>query len=117
LRDAAVGFERTDQQSYCKSSALQLPHAAGSHVPLCCAALPLQNNPNAFAMTERQKMEGAGAVHLEETRVKMMMAIGQAPPLDDAEMLRHLHEYALEVGWRMFKVAVVEVVVGSHQKY
>jgi hypothetical protein len=58
----------------------------------------LQNNPNAFAMTERQKIEGAAAVHLEETRVKMMMAIGQAPPLDDAAMLRHLHEYALEVG-------------------
>ncbi|WIA38714.1 hypothetical protein OEZ86_002014 [Tetradesmus obliquus] len=57
----------------------------------------LQNNPNAFAMTGRQKIEGASAVHLEETRVKMMMAIGQAPPLDDESMLRHLHEYALEV--------------------
>jgi hypothetical protein len=48
-------------------------------------------------MTERQKIEGATAVHLEETRVKMMMAIGQAPPLDDAGMLQHLREYALEV--------------------
>eukprot|EP00775_Hariotina_reticulata_P008706 gene8706-8887_t len=57
----------------------------------------LQNNPNAFAMTERQKIEGATAVHLEETRVKMMMAIGQAPPLDDGGMLQHLREYALEV--------------------
>lgn len=58
-------------------------------------------------MTERQKIEGATAVHLEETRVKMMMAIGQAPPLDDAGMLQHLREYALEVspspppGWGM----------------
>jgi hypothetical protein len=68
-----------------------------SPVMLSCRILP-QNNPNAFAMTERQKIEGASAVHLEETRVKMMMAIGQAPPLDDSTMLRHLHEYALEVG-------------------
>eukprot|EP00879_Flechtneria_rotunda_P005733 GHRR01006034.1.p1 GENE.GHRR01006034.1~~GHRR01006034.1.p1 ORF type:complete len:373 (+),score=140.86 GHRR01006034.1:200-1318(+) len=57
----------------------------------------LQNNPNAFAMTERQKIEGAAAVHMEETRVRMMMAIGQAPPLNDTGMLMHLHEYALEV--------------------
>jgi hypothetical protein len=71
----------------------------------------LQNNPNAFAMTERQKIEGAGAVHLEETRVKMMMAIGQAPPLDDATMLRHLHEYALEVGGLLPEVTVVHVLM------
>lgn len=51
-------------------------------------------------MTERQKIEGATAVHLEETRVKMMIAIGQAPPLNDAGMLRHLHEYATEVRWQ-----------------
>eukprot|EP00878_Enallax_costatus_P039759 GHUV01045657.1.p1 GENE.GHUV01045657.1~~GHUV01045657.1.p1 ORF type:complete len:399 (+),score=109.72 GHUV01045657.1:454-1650(+) len=57
----------------------------------------LQNNPNAFAMTERQKIEGAAAVHMEETRVKMMMAIGQAPPLDDGGMLRHLQDFAHEV--------------------
>jgi hypothetical protein len=48
-------------------------------------------------MTERQKVEGAAAVHMEETRVRMMVAIGQAPPLDDAAMLAHLRKYALEV--------------------
>lgn len=34
---------------------------------------------------------------MEETRVKMMMAIGQIPPLDAEGMLDHLHEFALEV--------------------
>jgi hypothetical protein len=57
----------------------------------------LQNNPNAFALTEHQKLEGAQALHMEETRVKMMMAIGQLPPMDEAGMLQHLHHHALEV--------------------
>ena len=57
----------------------------------------MQNNPNAFALSEHQKLEGAQALHMEETRVKMMMAIGQIPPLDEAGMLQHLHEHALEV--------------------
>jgi hypothetical protein len=58
----------------------------------------LQNNPNAFQLTEHQKLEGAQALHMEETRVKMMMAIGQIPPMNEAGMLHHLHEFALEVG-------------------
>lgn len=70
----------------------------GFMFPSVQLVLHLQNNPNAFAMTERQKIEGAAAVHMEETRVKMMMAIGQAPPLDDGGMLRHLQEFAHEVG-------------------
>lgn len=58
----------------------------------------LQNNPNAFQLTEHQKLEGAQALHMEETRVKMMMAIGQIPPMNEAGMLHHLHEFAVEVG-------------------
>jgi hypothetical protein len=34
---------------------------------------------------------------MEEARVKMLMAIGQAPPLNDDDMLQHLREFALEV--------------------
>jgi hypothetical protein len=65
---------------------------------LCvCLCACLQNNPNAFALTEHQKLEGAQALHMEETRVKMMMAIGQLPPMDEAGMLQHLHHHALEV--------------------
>jgi hypothetical protein len=60
---------------------------------------PAQNNPNAFTLTEHQKLEGAQALHMEETRLKMMMAIGQIPPLDEAATLQHLHEFAVEVGW------------------
>ena len=59
--------------------------------------LDLQESPDAFAITGRQKIEGAHAVHMEESRIKMLMAIGQAPPLNDDEMLQHLREYALEV--------------------
>jgi hypothetical protein len=51
-------------------------------------------------MTEHQKIEGAQAVHMEETRVRMLVAIGQAPPLTDDGMLQHLREYALEVRGR-----------------
>jgi len=65
-------------------------------VLLVCVVL--QNNPNAFALSEHQKLEGAQALHMEETRAKMMMAIGQIPPLNEAGMLEHLHEFALEVG-------------------
>lgn len=57
----------------------------------------LANNPDAFGMTGRQKIEGAARVHQEEARVKMLMAIGQAPPLTDVEMLQHLREFAVEV--------------------
>lgn len=57
----------------------------------------LQNNPDAFAMTDRQKIEGAQKVHIEESRVRMDMAIGRSPPIDDVEMLQHLREFALEV--------------------
>lgn len=62
-----------------------------------CACL--QNNPSAFTLTEHQKLEGAQALHMEETRLKMMMAIGQIPPMDERGMLHHLHEFALEVSW------------------
>ena len=54
----------------------------------------LANNTDAFAMTSRQKVEGAERVHQEEARVRMLMAIGQAPPLDEVGMARHLREFA-----------------------
>ena len=57
----------------------------------------LANNPDAFAMTSRQKVEGAERVHQEEARVRMLMAIGQAPPLDEVGMARHLREFAREL--------------------
>jgi hypothetical protein len=51
-------------------------------------------------MTGRQKIEGAQKTHEEEARVRMLMAIGQAPPLRETEMMQHLREYAEEVGAR-----------------
>ena len=37
----------------------------------------LQNNEEAFAMNDMQKVEGAEAVHVEETRVRMDVALGK----------------------------------------
>jgi hypothetical protein len=48
-------------------------------------------------MTGHQKIHGAKAVHQEEARTRMLMAIGQAPPLNEPEMMQHLREYAHEV--------------------
>ncbi|MEW5319500.1 MAG: hypothetical protein WDW38_010647 [Sanguina aurantia] len=57
----------------------------------------LQNNPAAFAMTDRQKVEGAQKVHVEMNRLRMDMAIGRAPPLNESQLHHHLEEFAEEV--------------------
>lgn len=57
----------------------------------------LKNNPEAFAMTEIQKIEGARAVHVEEARIRMDVAIGKIAPRSEAEILMHLAEFAAEV--------------------
>ncbi|KAJ9505099.1 hypothetical protein QJQ45_020834 [Haematococcus lacustris] len=57
----------------------------------------LQNNSEAFAMTDRQKIEGAGKVHIEEARLRFEMAIGKLPPLGEEAILEHLREFAEEV--------------------
>lgn len=56
----------------------------------------LQNNEEAFALTDMQKVEGAQAVHIEETRLRMESAIGKSPPLNEEETLEHLREFAVE---------------------
>lgn len=38
-------------------------------------------NPNAFAISEKQKVEGAKEIHKAEMRMRMDAAIGRAPPL------------------------------------
>ncbi len=39
----------------------------------------------------------AQAVHLEETRLRLDMAIGRAPPMTELQLFEHLAEYAYEV--------------------
>lgn len=56
----------------------------------------LTHDPEAFELTDRQKVEGAHAVREEETRLRMNMAIGSAPPLTEVEFLQHLREFAHE---------------------
>ncbi|GLC76297.1 hypothetical protein PLESTF_001763800 [Pleodorina starrii] len=57
----------------------------------------LRNNPDAFELSDMQKVEGAEAVHLEETRLRLDMAIGRLPPMSELQMFEHLAEYAAEV--------------------
>ena len=57
----------------------------------------LRNNPDAFELSEMQKVEGAEAVHIEETRLRLDMAIGRAPPMTELQMFEHLAEFAAEV--------------------
>jgi len=57
----------------------------------------LQNNAEAFAMTDRQKVEGAQKVHIEEARLRFDMAIGKMAPVTEDEILLHLREFAGEV--------------------
>ncbi|KAG2492721.1 hypothetical protein HYH03_009134 [Edaphochlamys debaryana] len=57
----------------------------------------LRNNPDAFELSDLQKVEGAEAVHIEETRLRLDMAIGRAPPMNELQMFEHLAEFAAEV--------------------
>jgi hypothetical protein len=52
-------------------------------------------NPEAFALRDEQKVEGAEAMHREEIRLRLETSIGQAPPLTEQEMFEHLHEEAV----------------------
>ncbi|KAI7845727.1 hypothetical protein COHA_000643 [Chlorella ohadii] len=51
-------------------------------------------DPMAFAPNDFQKIEGAHELHLEELRLRMEAAIGQAPPLTDEGVFEHLHKTA-----------------------
>lgn len=53
-----------------------------------------QLDPNAFALSDEQKVAGAHAMHREEVRLRLEVSIGQAPPLTDDAMLEHLREEA-----------------------
>lgn len=50
--------------------------------------------PNAFALNDRQKIEGAEMVHKEELRLQMDVAIGKHPPLTDDQMQGRLRKEA-----------------------
>lgn len=84
----------TPSPYYCKSShTLHATHHlafAFTHNVFSFRLLPVQNNPAAFAMTDRQKVEGAQKVHVEMNRLRMDMAIGRAPPLNESQLHHHL---------------------------
>lgn len=43
-------------------------------------------DPNAFALSDHVKVEGAHEIHLHEMRLRMDAAIGRAPPLNEDEL-------------------------------
>ena len=43
-------------------------------------------NHEAFALTDREKVEGAKGVHRHELRLRMDAAIGRSPPISEAEL-------------------------------
>lgn len=65
---------------------LVIPIISGFLVSHAVAAPVLEftrsKNPDAFAMTDRQKVESAQTVHIEEARIKMDVAIGRLPPME-----------------------------------
>lgn len=65
-------------------------------------AVPIINaaesfSTEAFAVSDRQKIEGAHEIHKEELRLRMEAAIGRYPALTNEEMQVHLHEEALHI--------------------
>jgi len=54
-------------------------------------------SPEAFALSDRQKVEGAERVHKEELRLQMDIAIGRSPPLTDDQLQHRLREEAHEI--------------------
>ncbi|KAK9917370.1 hypothetical protein WJX75_003623 [Coccomyxa subellipsoidea] len=54
-------------------------------------------NPQVFAVSEREKVEGAKLVHKHELRLRMDAAIGRAPPISDLEMQMELRREALRL--------------------
>ena len=52
-------------------------------------------NPNSFAISEKQKIEGAKEIHKAEMRMRMDAAIGRAPPLayNELQVCTHRRHY------------------------
>ena len=46
----------------------------------------LKYDTNAFALSDRKKVEGAHEVHMHEMRLRMDAALGKAPPITENEL-------------------------------
>lgn len=58
-------------------------------------------NAEAFAPTDKQKVQGAHRVQVEEMRLRMEEAVGYAPPLSDYDLFKHLVMEAGRLGEQM----------------
>lgn len=56
-----------------------------------------QQSPEAFAPSERQRVEGAEEVHKEELRLQMDVSLGRAPPLTEGQLQWRLRTEAKEL--------------------
>ncbi|PSC69171.1 Chloroplast envelope membrane [Micractinium conductrix] len=54
-------------------------------------------NPEAFAASDHQKVEGAHELHVEELRLRLAASLGQSPPLTDEQIHEHLHHTAVHL--------------------
>ncbi|CAL5223632.1 g6176 [Coccomyxa viridis] len=54
-------------------------------------------NSQVFALSDREKIEGAKEIHKHELRLRMDAAIGRAPPLSDFELQTELRREALHL--------------------
>jgi len=73
-------------------------------------------DPNAFALTDEQKIAGAEAMHREEVKIRLTASLGQAPDLNDEEILQELHHEAVAFAEQMKednKRALLNVVSDS----
>ena len=73
-------------------------------------------DPNAFALTDEQKIAGAEAMHREEVKIRLTASLGQAPDLKDEEILQELHHEAIAFAEHMKeenKRALLNVVSDS----
>lgn len=75
-----------------------------------------ERNPQVFALRDEQKVEGAHELHMEEIRLRMEAALGQAPPLNEEALLERLSEEAGAIdlrGRQANKQALLNVVSDS----
>ncbi len=68
-------------------------------------------NPDVFALSDQEKVEGAKEVHKHELRLVMDAAIGRAPPISDLEMqVRALVPFVPERYWSTAAVRYAHAV-------
>lgn len=75
--------------------------------------LVLAYNPNAFALSDKEKVEGAREVEIHEMRLRMDAAIGRAPPLIEEELQVESRPFATNCTGSWALCAAIQVVANK----